>query len=259
MRRKKDLPPRRPPRDGFREFPRREAKVFSDSFVQKLARSYKIEDQRVPELKRALEGWADVYFDYKEEDERPRAGKIKAEIEDLRTRIDELRLALERLTDDAEQLFWWPEGLVRPDPFSDANLHTSDYGHMIRLIPHAEGGKAIIRIEKHHHFESLLILRNYCEAAIRRLYEREDRGGRKRSEALRMWAVNTINYWESPDCLNRRFALKCYKGEPITQGALFTIEAFQPIDPTISVARHVTAMRHAMKTRRKRVAGTQPK
>lgn len=235
-----------------REFPRREARVFTDKFVTDLARQYEIASSEIPQLKTNLEGWADVYLEHKHFDDRPRPGEIVSEIRNLGDRLDAFREALENLSDDAAQIFWIPDGFVGHMPFGDENFYTSEFGHSILLIPHEKGGKAIIRIERDDHFESLAILRNYCDAAIKRLLSRDDRGGRKRSEGLRMWAVNVIGYWERKEGgLDRKFTLTCIPGtsEPKSPGARFCVDAFRPLDPAITPAQHVTAIRHALKTR----------
>jgi|SRR5579872_2409058 len=229
--------------------------IFANEFVEALVRKFKIERTRIPELKKFLEDWADVFRVHKwGADDRPRANAIKTELELVRTRIDDLRATLERLHPDTERRFWAPETFIEFPPFSDAEFATSEYGHGMFKIKTGPDSWVTFRIEQRHHFESLTILRNYADAAIARL--RKDRGGRIRSEALRMWAVNVINYWEK--ILNRPFALKCYRGQPITDAALFCVEAFMPIDPTVPTARLVTAMRHAMKTRAKRTVATTP-
>jgi len=231
--------------------------IFSNGFVEALVRKFKIERARIPELKKALEDWADVFRVHKwGADDRPRRSALSAELAEVRSRIDALRSALETMHPDSEWRFWRPESQIEFPLDSNEKVATSTYGHtMFKVQTCLEPPSwALFHINRVRHFESLTILRNYADEAIARLGK--DEGGRIRSEGLRMWAVNVINYWEK--FLKRPFALKCYRGQPTTDPALFCVEAFKPIDPTVPTARLVTAMRHAMKTRAKRTVATTP-
>lgn len=223
--------------------------LFSDEFVLDLAKRYRIDEQQAPELKRALHRWATIYQDHRAEaDNRPRPRYMKTELRRLLRSIDDLRSALEHLHPKTEDRFWLPEKWIDPPRGSTEAVTTSPFGHTIFQVPTGPNERLQFWITKARHFESLTILRRYCERAIAALPK--DVGGQVRNEALRIWAVNIINYWET--ALGRNFTIKCYKGIPITKGAAFCVDAFKPIDPSVPVAKLVTAMRHATKTRPKR-------
>lgn len=222
--------------------------IFSDAFVEGLAKRFKIEAGRIPGLHKALEAWADIYRVYKwAEDDWPRTGNIKAELRLLRSRIDDLRETLLNLHPATEAKFWLPEHSVEFPPFSEEQVFISPYGHTMLRIPTGPSDAVLFHIDRSRHFESLTILLNYADAALSRM--RNDQGGRARSEALRMWVVNVKNYWEG--FLGRKFTVK-------KDGAAFCIEAFKPVDPSVSEARLVTAMRQVVEGRSKSSSARTP-
>jgi hypothetical protein len=218
--------------------------IYSTEFVQELARTFKIDLARIPELKTALEDWADVYWFHKAGfEESVRSGKIKAELEFIKSRINALKSTLENLHPEIEHRFWQPESeIIKPSPDSGEQIikSTSPYGHTIFKIQLSPKQGMVFYINKAHHFESLTILQNYADAAIAKLPE--DRGGRIRSEALRMWVENVRSYWKN--VLKRQFTAK-------KQSAAFCIAAFRPIDPTFPASRITTAIRHVLEKPRK--------
>lgn len=255
MSRKKRLPklPASPAPDWFDFRSGARPEIFSIEFVQGLARKFKIDTAKIPELKLALEGWADVYRVHKtESDDRPRPGQIKAELELIKSRIDALRSTLENLHPETEQWFWRPEAQIKAPLSSDEQVTKSPYGHTIFKIPTGPDQWVTFHIDQARHFESLTILGNYADAAIEQLSRfRPDRGGRIRSEALRMWVENVRAYWEK--VLKRRFTAK-------KQGAAFCIAAFKPINPTFPESLITTAIRFVLeKPRKPKDAGTASK
>jgi hypothetical protein len=223
--------------------------VFSLEFVSALAKTYRIDEGRIPELQAALAGWADVYHAFKaSHDERLRSGTIKKELQGLLARVNELRMALEALHPDTEARFWRPESHVGLTSLPETPVTTSPYGHTIHQVPTGTDEWAVFWIDKARHFESLTILSRYCEDAVLRL--KRDAGGAKRSEGLRMWAANVIHYWENG--LGRRFTFDAHKDEPLSPGARFCVEAFRPVDSNIRSASLITALRHALELRPRR-------
>ncbi len=199
--------------------------LYSTEFVKNLARTFKIDPARVPELKNALEEWADVFRFHKAgSDEWPRSGNIQSELELIKSRIDALKSTLENLHPETERRFWQPEAGIKPSPGSSEQISTSPYEHTIFNIQTSPTQWTAFYIDRIRHFESLSILRNFADAAIAQLPE--DLGGRIRSEALRMWVENVRAYWKN--VLKRQLTAK-------KQGAAFCIAAFKPIDPTLPI------------------------
>src|SRR5579872_2119635 len=103
--------------------------IFANEFVEALVRKFKIERTRIPELKKFLEDWADVFRVHKwGADDRPRANAIKTELELVRTRIDDLRATLERLHPDTERRFWRLKRLSNFRRFRTRSLQRANTG-----------------------------------------------------------------------------------------------------------------------------------
>jgi len=208
---------------------------FTEDRVAQLAKKYLIEPERVPQLTRLLESWADVYRVYKSDEELMRPGKIKAQLALVRAQAERLRETLENLAPQVADRFWVEDPHIGA-PFTEEGVTFSPFGHRIHRIQVGPGRWAEIHIDREGHFDSLTVLMNYAESAMRRLPP--DEGGRRRSYALVMWVHNVRAYWEND--LGRSFTLK--------QGAGFCIEAFKAIDARPETARRLnSAIRHVLK------------
>lgn len=204
--------------------------IYTDAFVEALARDFRIGPERVPELKRLLEDWADVYrrHKYEYDDRRHITAGIKAELEEVKRRVEALKAALENVHPETAWRFWAPEsgpGVEFPS-FTRKKIFVGPHGHTITKIRTGRKRYVIVRIEETDHFEVLTILRNYAETAIARLPH--DKGGQFSSQALRMWLINVRAYFETD--LSRPFTHK-------KEGAAFCVKAFKPIDSSIAESR----------------------
>jgi len=225
----------------------RRAELYPTAFVESLAAQFKINPERVVELKRLLEGWADVFRRYKfdVDDRRHLTSTVRSELRRIKQRVDALRSALDNLHPETDWRLWAPEGehavelmptsRTQSAPYPKDEVELGPYGHTLTRVWTCDGHSFLMRIEQSDHYESLTILRNYAATAIARLPS--DKGGRFRREALRMWLVNVRSYWT--DVLGRRFSYK-------KESARFCIEAFKLIDPSFPESRLIMAIRNVL-------------
>ena len=68
-----------------------------------------------------------------------------------------------------------------------------------------------------------------------------------------MWAVNAANIWEQ--IVERAFTLDSEKGQPVSEAAMFCVDAFYHVEPGVAPSRVMDAMRKVISRRSGKIAG----
>lgn len=235
------------PRWGYRQdylFQDDGIKIYSDEEIERLTNEYKIPEEHVAEVRRRLEGAANVWRRWRSiTDEAPKRREMMAALDDIEQRVDELSEQLETLDDKTAQLFWEPETLVRPFVHQqllkfkkgEAYERESPWGHGISFYELPNGDTLTASSGRQDLIEALTVIGNYCRHARERIPP--DKGGSPQSEALRMWVINIASLWT--DFLGSRFAYSKNRGS----ATAFCIDAYQTVDPSCAEARVRTAVR----------------
>ncbi len=219
--------------------------IYSDEEIHRLATTFEIigEDQ-IEELRMRLEGSANIYrIHHNNNDAAPRPGEMKAAIEEIDKLVTQLTDRLENIDDWTWRYLWHHERSL--DRFhvlkgipEETTVEKTEFGHTITRFPDNRGGMYISCIGQKEHFESLKILKNYCNAAIELIPP--DKGARRKSEGLRMWAINMLSLWT--ELLDREFTIIRHKGEPVSDAARFCCEAFKTVDASVPQSLVITTL-----------------
>ena len=229
--------------------------AYSDDDIQNLATICGItEPDQIADMRVRLEGAANIYRIWKNNhDDAPRYSDMKAAAGEIGDLVSQLKDRLTKLDDRTAAVFWRPEMEIfnlafnGPDPTTEAVVE-SPYGHKIHKLPDGNGGGYICHLGMEEYFEALTILENYSCTAIEAIPT--DRGAARKSEALRMWAINLERFWTIG--LGRKFTVYRDKGEPLSQALHFCCEAFRVIEPSAPQSRVISAMEALTRKRRQK-------
>lgn len=236
--------------------------IYSDEEIELLAREFDIVDeQSIKEMRVRLEGAANIYRIHRNNhDIAPRPGEMRAAVQEIDDLVSKLRDRLEQMDGLTWQYFWHFEKQLFN--YNLQSLETDDYetveskhGHIIHMAPGKDEGSYYVNyIGRDEHFQSLSILKSYCETTLENIPE--DKGARRKSEGLRLWSINVMNTWT--ECLGREFTITRHKGEPISDAARFSCLAFKTVDPTIPNSRVMTALEYVNRDRNRKRAPRNP-
>jgi hypothetical protein len=234
------------------------SRTYTDDDIRNLADEYGFEDpEEIDLLQRVLDAAAINYRHFKtNENEAPRPSEMRPAVIDIKGLVDQLLSRLEDLDESTSQIFWQPEtdieNLINHVGFpKETTTLESPYGHKIALIPDGEDALHYSYLEQDDHFESLSILKRYCEAALEAIPN--DPGAARSSEALCRWAANIQFYWVNH--FGRNFTLDSLKGQPQSDAARFCCDAFKVIDPKVPPSKVQGSMKKVIARKKKKRAG----
>jgi hypothetical protein len=223
--------------------------VYADDEVQRLINDFRIPPERREDLRKSLEGAAQIYRLWRQNhDEMPTPGEMRAaidEVEDLAVRLKQRLVDMDEITDSR---LWKPElelmGLVRD------RKTESRFGHTIHYSDQPNGDYAFFYLRRRDILEALSIVTSYAAEARGNLPRGKD--GPRRSEGLRMWVINIINIWE--EIFERPFTVDYQQGRAVSEAACFAVEAFKTVKPETPESRIISAIK-AVRAEKKTTTG----
>lgn len=244
--------------DAIREDEAREPRITEAAF-RPIAEKYDIPSSKVEEVRRRLNGGASAYcLARSDETSVPRQRSyqdVKREVNRVGKLIEELKSALETLSEDAAALYDNVEHVVDGEMLSERETReNSSFGH--RLYRSGEGNFYLNRDQIVWHIG---VLENMTKHILT-VMKPTNRGGRPLNEAMSRWVDNVYFIWTRT--LGRRFKFDQHQGEPTvpaegTLGRLFASDqapaadfcwqTLRLIDPRPNWSEFCTAMRQAVR------------
>lgn len=219
-------------------------KKYPPQFISELANEFAISNRAdLATLTKVLHLAAWVYLDQKsDESDEPKLRNLTMELAQIERRANKLANTLNYLSEPVTELLWAPLRHVPIEYFMD--LEVSHYfGYPVARHRIGSNAKSIIFPNEHQITKAIWLISNLANHALRRT--KPDKGGRPKSEALRMWVINMQRFWEKQ--LGRRFTYNQHKPTPIRSAFLFCQKALRPIDNSISAALLGTTIRTVIK------------
>lgn len=227
-------------------------RIYTADFVSRLTEEFDILGSAdIETLKRGLCYSAAVYQIQKQEENSELNAPdvdVKAELEKIQKRANALKQALDSMSAVTRDLYWTPLQ-YRPFEFYLAPHPPDFFGYPIYWRTLGEGKVFIEWPDEPRVTGGISFVANLARQAISRT--QPDKGGRPKSEALRIWVINMQSLWEKG--LGRPFSYSQHQGAPVSTAYRFCWQVLQPLDSTITVALLGTTMRAVISQTPKRL------